>query len=176
MSLPADLLEQAKMLTALDPRRPKQVNLRRAISAAYYAVFHLLTSDATALFVRDDLELATRFNRAIDHKDILKASRNFAAGKLPKILPRNDDILTLPRKLIQVAEAVAGLQEARHESDYNLSRRFSRNEAIGFVNTADSAYKAWAEVKQSDAARLYLSCFLLWNVWDKAPRGRSEDG
>ncbi len=35
MSLPNDLLEQAKMLHALDPRRPKQASLRRATSAAY---------------------------------------------------------------------------------------------------------------------------------------------
>jgi hypothetical protein len=43
MSLHADLLEQAGNLARLDPTRPKQVNLRRAVSSAYYALFHLLT-------------------------------------------------------------------------------------------------------------------------------------
>ncbi len=42
MSLHADLLDQAEQLAHLDPRRRKQANLRRAISSAYYALFHLL--------------------------------------------------------------------------------------------------------------------------------------
>jgi hypothetical protein len=40
------LLEQAVTLARLDARRPKQANLRRAISAAYYALFHLLVDEA----------------------------------------------------------------------------------------------------------------------------------
>jgi hypothetical protein len=35
-----DLLQQARQLAQIDPRRPKQANLRRAVSAAYYALFH----------------------------------------------------------------------------------------------------------------------------------------
>ena len=50
MSLHADLLEQAEQLAQLDPRRPKQANLRRAVSSAYYALFHLLTWEASALY------------------------------------------------------------------------------------------------------------------------------
>jgi uncharacterized protein (UPF0332 family) len=40
------LLEQAVTLARLDSRRPKQANLRRSISAAYYALFHLLIDEA----------------------------------------------------------------------------------------------------------------------------------
>jgi hypothetical protein len=36
-----DLLEQAVRLAKLDAKRPKQANLRRAISSAYYALFQL---------------------------------------------------------------------------------------------------------------------------------------
>jgi hypothetical protein len=49
MSLPADLLAQARRLVSLDPRRPRQASLRRAISTAYYALFHLLISEASAM-------------------------------------------------------------------------------------------------------------------------------
>ncbi|MEX2560734.1 MAG: hypothetical protein WD403_12510 [Pirellulales bacterium] len=38
MSLHADLLTQAEYLANKEPKRPKQASLRRAISAAYYAV------------------------------------------------------------------------------------------------------------------------------------------
>ncbi len=45
-----DLLALALKTFELDsgPGRPKQANLRRAVSTAYYALFHLLVHDATA--------------------------------------------------------------------------------------------------------------------------------
>jgi hypothetical protein len=42
MSFPNDLLEQARHLANREPKRPKQASLRRAVSTAYYALFHLL--------------------------------------------------------------------------------------------------------------------------------------
>ncbi len=41
-----DLLEQAERLAMLEIKKPKQASLRRAISAAYYAMFHLLVDEA----------------------------------------------------------------------------------------------------------------------------------
>lgn len=41
-----DLFAQAEMLARVDTRKPKQVNLRRAVSAAYYGVFHYLVDEA----------------------------------------------------------------------------------------------------------------------------------
>jgi hypothetical protein len=46
MSLHMDLLQQARRLARLDPNRPRQANLRRAVSAAYYALFHYLIDQA----------------------------------------------------------------------------------------------------------------------------------
>ncbi len=48
MSLASDLLDQAGTLAGLDPLKPKQASLRRAISAAYYSLFHLLIDDAAS--------------------------------------------------------------------------------------------------------------------------------
>jgi hypothetical protein len=41
-----DLFSQAETLAKLDPKKPKQANLRRAVSSAYYAVFHYLVHEA----------------------------------------------------------------------------------------------------------------------------------
>lgn len=46
MSIHKDLLQQARLLAILDEKRPKQANLRRAISSAYYALFHYLIDEA----------------------------------------------------------------------------------------------------------------------------------
>ena len=35
-----DLIGLAKTIADLDPKKPRQANLRRAVSTAYYAVFH----------------------------------------------------------------------------------------------------------------------------------------
>jgi len=174
MNLATDLLEQAKMLANLDLKRPKQVNLRRSVSAAYYALFHLLSSEATALVVRDDFRPASRLNRTINHADMDKVSKSFAENRLPKCLARKGDSFSLPSELIQVAKAFSGLQEARHEADYDHSRTFSRDETIGFVNTADSAFAAWSAVRQTDAARLFLTGFSMWGAWNKPPRGKGD--
>ena len=37
-----DLIEQAKALARIESGRPKEASLRRAVSAAYYAIFHEL--------------------------------------------------------------------------------------------------------------------------------------
>ena len=42
-----DLIQHAIFLSELNlPDEPKQVDLRRAVSAAYYGLFHLLTTEA----------------------------------------------------------------------------------------------------------------------------------
>src|SRR5580704_5206468 len=47
MPFPNDLLEQAYHLANREPKRPKQASLRRAVSTAYYALFHLLITETT---------------------------------------------------------------------------------------------------------------------------------
>ena len=48
MAFPDDLLKDAYHLAARDGNNPKQSSLRRAVSTAYYALFHLLIADFTA--------------------------------------------------------------------------------------------------------------------------------
>ena len=47
MALSNDLLEQALHLATRESKRPRQASLRRAISSAYYGLFHLLIGEAT---------------------------------------------------------------------------------------------------------------------------------
>ena len=44
-----DLFSQAEKLAKLDVKKPKQANLRRAVSSAYYAVFHYLVHEACSV-------------------------------------------------------------------------------------------------------------------------------
>ena len=80
MSLPRDLLAQARLLATKESSRPKQARLRRAVSAAYYALFHLLVSDAVRrLLAGSDREaLRNCLSRAFDHAVMKRVARQFA--------------------------------------------------------------------------------------------------
>jgi uncharacterized protein (UPF0332 family) len=169
VSLHVDLLDQAKHLAQLDPRRPKQASLRRAVSSAYYALFHLLASETAALYATEP-GLAARINRTLNHSEMRKASSMIANDKLPKALQPPRGGYSSPLDLKTVANTFVTLQEARHQADYDLSRSFRRGEALNFVQSAHRAFNAWERVKKTDDARVYLACFHLWKRWDEDPR------
>jgi hypothetical protein len=56
------LLEQARHLARREKTRPRQASLRRAVSTAYYALFHMLIGEATLNWKRvDQRDLLARF-------------------------------------------------------------------------------------------------------------------
>lgn len=78
MSLASDLLDQASTLATLDPMRPKQASLRRAISAAYYSVFHLLI-DEGARRISANVALQPYIARSFQHTAIKEAANKVMA-------------------------------------------------------------------------------------------------
>jgi hypothetical protein len=85
MALHHDLLDQAAHLARKEPKRPKQASLRRAVSAAYYGLFHLLVDAAVKQFVRgqNPWDLQNVLRRAFDHSEMKSMSRAFSGGTLP---------------------------------------------------------------------------------------------
>ncbi|HWE93212.1 MAG TPA: hypothetical protein VG269_04495 [Tepidisphaeraceae bacterium] len=165
MSLALDLLEQARHLSKRERRRPRQASLRRAISAAYYAMFHLLTQEASAsLVARPDLR--ARFSRAFDHGDMKQASRAFANAQPAQLLGLTGGA-AVPSQLQDLAEAFVELQEARHEADYNTDRSFTRLESINLVARAAAAFASWQAIRTDPVARTYLAALLLWKRWHR---------
>lgn len=51
--LPEQLVKHARELAMTDKTKPAQVNLRRAISASYYAVFHAVADEYARRFHGD---------------------------------------------------------------------------------------------------------------------------
>jgi uncharacterized protein (UPF0332 family) len=168
MSLHHDLLAQAKHLLKKEPRRPRQASLRRAVSAAYYALFHLLVYESSKKLVSGAAQtgLRTLISRAFEHSTMKQASRAFAAGGLPPnlqvLLPRG-----APPELRKIAEVFVGLQQARHGADYDLAQRFTRHEAQAFVGQTEEAFQLWLTVRDDLAARIYLAALLLWKQWSR---------
>lgn len=168
MSLHDELLEQAERLAREGDDPPRQVDLRRAISSAYYTLFHRLAWDFAALYVTDPA-LASKIVRTINHQDIKRTSDVFAGSrKIPKVLepllPAEGDPLW--EDLKAVAVTFPTLQTARHSADYDLARLFERHEVLNLVQSAREAFEAWGKIRDTDWARIYLACFQHWNAWN----------
>jgi len=146
-----DLLQQALQLVHKEPKKPKQASLRRAVSTAYYALFHLLISEAVANWSRKNLRAA--LGRAFDHNTMKAASnriqdrRQFPfSGKDPAVVAA----------LNTVAKTFAQLQEKRHTADYDNTTFWTRTDALAQVKSAEQAFRAWNPIRREQIAQEYL--------------------
>lgn len=170
MTLARDFLDQASHLARREPRRPKQASLRRAISTAYYAVFHLLVAEAGRLFAPSQPTLLrARFQRALAHTDMKTVCQQFAKGRKADLGGGTKELATDPIEpaLVNLAAAFVDLQEARHQADYDLSRTFIRLDVLSKVNSAEQAFRDWGSVKGQPNAVVFLAALLLQNRWNK---------
>lgn len=142
---PDHLFEQADRLIAAPPAGPpRQVDLRRAISGAYYGVFHFVLAALADEFVgvtRRGTPAYELVYRSVDHRIFKRL-----CVELAKPTPAREYQPYLPQdgmgKNIQAFAAFAAeLQEKRHRADYNPTPRFNTADAQLVVSTARSAVR-----------------------------------
>jgi len=161
MSFPSDLLEQAYHLANREPKRPKQASLRRAVSTAYYALFHLLTSETAKNWKRP----AERFTlaRMFDHsrmKTVCAAKRN-ELNEYFKTRPAPDHDLDVLKHLHAIANTFEQMQEHRHTADYNGAREWSRTDVLQKIESVRAAFQSWREIRDEHEAQNFLVTLLL---------------
>lgn len=118
-------------MTTLQAGRPRGADLRRAISAAYYAVFHSIVSAAANSVVPADkraTEQYARVYRSINHGPLRDLCR--------RIKEKNSSFGPAIREL---AAAIADLQEKRHSADYDPLFKAIRSDTKLAIDTARSA-------------------------------------
>ena len=142
-----DLLEQAQTLARIDIKgKPKQANLRRAVSAAYYSLFHFLVDEACrGILGRQHTQQGFRRSlaRAFVHTTMKNACGSFAKGQLPasviKALPKNQTgIYAVSKAIMSIADTFGELQKKRHLADYDLSERFKRSEVLTLIEQVEA--------------------------------------
>ena len=155
--LPEQLLAQAEFFLTIPPN---QANLRRAVSAAYYALFHLLVRE-TVLKWSEPLHQA-RIARMFEHERMKRVS-GATIKRMGSEIDRGDSnsIKIIERtELTNVAQAFIILQQARHDADYNLEKPLDRDDAIEMVDQANSAFASWEMTRNSEVAKEYLFSLL----------------
>jgi|ERR1700722_371512 uncharacterized protein (UPF0332 family) len=151
MSFPEDLLQQAYDLADKEPGEPKQASLRRAVSTAYYSLFHLLIDEAVSKW-------------AVERQRSLLA-RTFGHDRMKKVCDEAvKDVKSgarLPAELNTVAHNFIQLQDHRHTADYDNSRQWARADVSIVLTLATDAFNAWSAIgAQDDAQDFLLQLFL----------------
>lgn len=165
-----DLFAQAETLAKLDSRKPKQANLRRAVSSAYYAVFHYLVDQACCIqFGTQHAQAPYRhvLGRAFAHNVMKQACTSFGGGTLKdaviKGLPRDaSGNYAISSAIRGLALGFAELQEKRNVADYDRSERFKRSEVLIVIEQAKEQVARFSELELSDAKKFFLACLWAW--------------
>lgn len=143
---PGDLLEQATQLVGqgADVDGPRTIDLRAAISRAYYAVFHEITWSAAQMLV-DGRVTGSRpassypVTRWISHGGVLKLVLAVRGTGNPAL---REVMRGAPPELVLACGVFADLQGLRHQADYDHDFDVDRHTAQNTVDRARRALEA----------------------------------
>jgi len=145
VGLADELLEDARYLSAKGVAEGRASCMRRAVSTAYYAVFHLLVGDFVENWPFADQR--ARLARMFDHRKMRDAA--FTPTDLKNPTPTE-------AALVDVKTAFRQLQADRHRADYDLSWNIVATDVTNAITLADDAFAKWRSIRAEDIARHYL--------------------
>ena len=121
--------------------QPSQADMRRAISTAYYAVFHTLAASNAQLIAgqpRSNMSSYAwdRVYRRLDHG---RAQSNLRAAL--NLLSQTGE--TFARTFID-------LQEQRQEADYNPNALIARSDTVNVIARAQTAIRDFVQLTQEE--------------------------
>jgi hypothetical protein len=139
---PEHLFQQARKLIGPVPTPdPLQENLRRAVSSAYYSLFHTVLTAAADMVVGDRSNVLYELvYRSVAHTWLRDLCGDMRKRPMPQRYKRYEPQGGFGQEMIAFAEIVTQLQEARNEADYSPSLHLLRSDAIMFLSRTRSAF------------------------------------
>ncbi len=141
---PRDLLRIARQLASGEAvgnlGRPRQAELRRAVSAAYYALFHALAHCcANRLAGSDRARVAwIQTYRALEHGHARNQCDNQSAMR------------SFPSEIRAFARWFVFMQGQRQQADYSPGATFSRGPVLQFIDESENAIDALENAPNAD--------------------------
>ena len=131
--------------------QPTQAAIRRAISNAYYAVFHALaTSNSDVLIGPIHGQLTAdawnRIYRGLNH--------GHAKSQLEPEVKRNQPRLSADA--LNFADLFCKLQGERHNADYNPREAFTAQAATSWLDSAEAAITRFLQTSRSERAAVAI--------------------
>ena len=148
------LVEQAKHLANREKKRPRQASLRRAVSTAYYALFHLLIHEATLNWKR--VGQRARLARLFEHGKMKSACEKQRAA----CTRYTGQDLDLMDDLYKVTDTFLQSQQERHSADYDNAKVWTRTEVLTLIQLVEAAFDSWKHVREHDDAQAFLVTLL----------------
>lgn len=157
-----DLLDQAVYLyEEHDKTRPKQASLNRAVSTAYYAIFHkIIHACSLQMFgaTKQSEQLRYAAARKFEHKHMKDVCKRITdADKAYQLL-----FGIIPKELRDVCLIFVQLQEERHRADYDLSAQYSRKAVQATCHIAKSVFQNMDYLKSNHDDALTKFSMLLF--------------
>jgi hypothetical protein len=145
------LILTARKLAVASPRRPRQWELKRSVSTAYYAVFHAVAKDAADLFAGAG---PVRAGKAWRHayRGLEHGFARNACREVPK--------LGFPHGIAYCANEFVELQEARHNADYDPKAKLTRADALQWVARAEAAITGLRSAPRRDRRAFAIQVLL----------------
>jgi len=172
MALHDDLLALARRLVPPVPPPPAPVpppppiveaDLRRGVSTAYYALFHLLIHEAMARIVADPT-LRSRVGRSLDHGKMKQVCQEYSgATVVAGVLTVRPGVAIAPQ-LRDIGTAFVDLQQARHDADYDTATPLGHPDADLKVMMAENAFLDWAACQADPSSGVFLTDLFLKSV------------
>lgn len=169
----ADWVAHARSLIAFrsgdGSTQPSEVDLRRAVSAAYYGLFHALTLAGSSVFAGGGENLCFQATRAFSHTAVRKVCGAYVRSPL-KPFPAGCERLNEQQpspELLVVARTLELLQEGRYTADYDLSASFELEEVKHLVELAEAALTALEKVRTRPETIIFLTALLLADRWTR---------
>jgi len=140
-----DLLEDARHLAARGDAEKRKSCMRRAVSTAYYAIFHLIVEDFVEHWEFEDQR--ARLARMFDHKKMRDAA----------FTPKDEKNPTpIETALMDVKTAFRQLQADRHRADYDLAWNIVPTDVEDAITLAEDTFGKWRSIRDDDMARHHL--------------------
>lgn len=144
MGLADDFLEDAHYLADKGVTEDRQSFMRRAISTAYYAAFHLFVEDFVEHW--EFPEQRARLGRMFQH-----------GAMRTSFTPMDKNNPTpLEKELIVVTRSFWQLQKDRQRADYDSGWKLVETNVRNSVRLAEDVFAKWRKIKDEDISRHHL--------------------
>jgi len=162
--LEKNLIQVARQLGEFGSGRPNQASLRRAVSTAYYAMFHCLAHSAADYLVgaspsKRSPEAWEQVYRALEHNAVKKACENRKFKKFPL-------------EIQDFGENFVTLQNNRHAADYRPripfgpDITFHRSAVLRSTDVAEKSIELFHSAPKKD--RVAFVIFVILKLRDDA--------
>lgn len=133
--------------------RPRQAELRRAVSAAYYALFYLLAGNAANTLAgarpsARNRQFWMQTYRAVEHRHAKNQCLNKAVMR------------GFPPEIQDLGQIFANMQTHRHNADYNPEATFRRSQVMRLIDNAERAVDGFDRVSAPDRRAFALHILL----------------